>query len=152
MTSGGAFSPPPVLEMKKNYRFYTTDDIKKLELIIAFKESGLSLEEIKAYLNDEVKVSSVDILKRQRDEINLKIRDLEKQRLIIDKRIEQLSMFNNMEIYDGVLLEEYPELTITYEPIGFGPLMTYSSAVNRLKKMLDSEGRLTSKFGGFVMI
>jgi DNA-binding transcriptional MerR regulator/effector-binding domain-containing protein len=137
----------PSIRNEKNYRFYTTEDIKKLELIIAFKESGLSLEEIKAYLINQGNNSSLDLLNRQKKELDKKIKTLEKQRLVITKRIERLSKFKDLEIYEGFLLEDYPEIWVTYEPIGFGPLMTYSSAVNKLKTLLELEGHLTSKFG-----
>lgn len=136
----------PSMRNEKKYRLYTTDDIKKLELIIAFKESGLSLEEIKSYLNDEDHTSSIELLTRQKEEIRKKIKALKKQSLVIEKRIQHLTRFNDMEIYEGILLEEYPEGSIIYEPLGFGPLMNYSSAINKLKATLEAEGRLTSKF------
>ena len=46
-----------------------------------------------------------------------------------------------------IKLDEYPEMIIIEEPIGYGPLMTYDSAVSRLRRKLGQEGPLSSKFG-----
>ena len=40
----------PSIRNEKNYRFYTSDDMQKLELILALKESGLTLKEIQSIL------------------------------------------------------------------------------------------------------
>lgn len=137
----------PSIRNENNYRFYTTEDIKRLELIIALKESGLSLEDIKAYLDKKINKSSKELLIHQKEEIDKKIETLRKQSLVIQKRIKHLSKFNNINIYEGILLEEHPEMVIAYESIGFGPLMSYSSAVSKLKKTLDKDDQLTSKYG-----
>jgi DNA-binding transcriptional MerR regulator/uncharacterized protein YlbG (UPF0298 family) len=136
----------PSIRNEKNYRFYTTDDIKKLELILAFQESGLSLDEIKSYLNNDSDISSVQLLNRQLEEIQKKIKTLKKQSLVIEKKIQYLTKFHDMEMYEGILLEDYPEGYIIYETVGYGPLKSYSSAINKLKSTLEAEGRLTSKF------
>ncbi len=137
----------PSFRNEKNYRYYTLDDIQKLEIILALKESGLTLKEIQSYLSYESKKTSIELLSQQKIEIDKKIKELKIQSYVIDKRIEHLRKFHSIDIYEGVLLDEYPEVTITTEPIGFGPLMNYDSAVNRLRKKLGQEGQLSSKFG-----
>lgn len=139
----------PSIRNEKNYRFYTPDDINKLELVIALKESGLSLEAIKSYLNNQGSMTSIEILTQQKEEIDNKIKALNKQGHIIEKRIEHLKRFDNISIYEGIRLDEYPEMSIYYEPIviGYGPLMSYNAAVNKLKNRLEEHGQLTSKYG-----
>jgi DNA-binding transcriptional MerR regulator len=137
----------PSIRNEKNYRYYTLDDIDKLELILALKESGLTLKEIQSYLTEEGKKTSVELLNHQKKEIETKIKTLKIQHHIIEKRLENLLKFHSIEIYEGIKLDEYPEMIITTEPIGYGPLMTYDSAVSRLRRKLGQEGQLSSKFG-----
>jgi len=137
----------PSFRNEKNYRYYTLDDIDKLELILALKESGLTLKEIHSYLTCEGKKTSIELLNHQRKEIEKKIKMLKLQHSIIEKRIDNLSKFHSIDIYEGIKLDEYPEMIITVEPIGYGPLMTYDTAINRLRKKLKHEGQLSSKFG-----
>jgi len=137
----------PSIRNDNNYRYYTSEDILKLELILALKESGLTLKEIQSYLSEESNQTSIDLLNQQVEALDKKILLLKLQRRIIKKRVEKLEKFKKIEVYDGIHLSEYPEMTIIKESIGYGPLMSYDSAVARLRKKLKKEGQLTSKFG-----
>lgn len=137
----------PSIRNDKNYRYYTSEDILKLELILALKESGLSLKEIQSYLSEESDQTSIELLNQQVKEFDKKIKLLKIQKCVIKKRIETLEKFKTLDIYEGIRLDKYPEMIIIEEPIGYGPLMTYDSAVIRLKKKLGQEGQLSSKFG-----
>ncbi|MCT4662350.1 MAG: MerR family transcriptional regulator [Tissierellales bacterium] len=137
----------PSIRNEKNYRYYTSDDLQKLELILALKESGLTLKEIQSYLTEEGKKTSIELLNHQKKEIDKKIETLKMQRYIIEKRLENLTELHSIDIYEGIKLNEYPEMIIIKEPIGYGPLMTYDSAVSRLRRKLEQEGSLSSKFG-----
>jgi len=137
----------PSIKNEKKYRFYTSDDLQKLELILALKESGLTLKEIQSYLTEEGKKTSIELLTQQKKEIEKKIKTLKIQGYIIEKRLENLTKFSSIDIYEGIKLDEYPEMIIVEEPIGYGPLMTYDSAVSRLKRKLGQKGQLSSKFG-----
>lgn len=137
----------PSIRNEKNYRYYTSDDLQKLEFILALKESGLALKEIRSYLTEKGDKTSIELLNHQKKEINRKIKILKMQRYIIEKRLENLTKFSTIDIYEGIKLNQYPEGVIIEEPIGYGPLMTYDSAVSRLRKKLGQEGQLSSKFG-----
>ncbi len=137
----------PSIRNEKNYRYYTLDDMQKLELILALKESGLTLNEIQSYLTEEGKMTSIELLNHQKIEIENKIKTLKIQSNIIEKRLENLIELHNIDVYEGIKINEYSEMSIIEEPIGYGPLMTYDSAVSRLRKKLGQEGPLSSKFG-----
>jgi DNA-binding transcriptional MerR regulator len=137
----------PSIRNEKKYRLYTQEDINKLEIIIALKESGLSLKEIQSYLSGDNETSSIELLEIQKKEIDKKIKDLKTQKNIIDKRIYHLKKSKEQEIYEGILENEYPEIDTAKEIIGYGHLMDYDSAVQRLKNKLGREGQLSSKFG-----
>lgn len=137
----------PSVRNDKNYRFYSQEDMEKLELIIALKESGLTLKEIDAYLKDTSRKTSIELLSQQKEKLDKKIEAMVIQSRVIEERITNLKKFNTITLYDGVLVDDYPALSIITEPIGYGPLMGYDSAINRLKKRLEANGQLTSKFG-----
>lgn len=137
----------PSIRNEKNYRYYTSDDLQKLELILALKESGLALKEIQSYLTEEGEKTSIELLNHQKKEIDKKIKTLKIQGYIIEKRLENLTKFSSIDVYEGIKLDQYPEMIIIEEPIGYGPLMTYDSAVSRLRRKLEPEGQLSSKFG-----
>lgn len=68
----------------KGYRIYTQKDLEKLKLICIYRNTGLSLEEIKEIFNQE-QSSTREILENRLDELNRTISDLRKQQqLIID--------------------------------------------------------------------
>ncbi|MCT4634070.1 MAG: MerR family transcriptional regulator [Firmicutes bacterium] len=137
----------PSIRNEKKYRLYTQEDINRLELILALKESGLSLKEIKSYLSGNNDTSSIELLELQKKEIDKKIKDLKTQRLIIEKRISDLTLFKKLELYEGILENEYPQTNSIKEHVGYGHLMDYDSAVQRLKNKLGRDGQLSSKFG-----
>jgi DNA-binding transcriptional MerR regulator len=65
-----------------NYRLYTEDDIKKLERIVLFRNTGLSLSAIKGILNqdaDDVEIA----LEKRLISINREIQDLRSQQSVI---------------------------------------------------------------------
>lgn len=137
----------PSIRNEKNYRYYTSDDLQKLELILALRESGLTLKKIQSYLSQEEEKTSIELLNHQKNEIDKKIESLKAQRYIIEKRLYNLKKFNSIDIYEGIKLDQYPEMVIIKEAIGYGPLMTYDSALSRLRSKLEKEGLLSSKSG-----
>lgn len=137
----------PSIRNEKKYRYYTSDDMQKLELILALKESGLSLKEIHSYLTEEGNKTSIELLNHQKKEIEKKIKRLKLQSNIIEKKVKSLKEIHTIDVYEGIKFDEYPEMMIIEEPIGYGPLMTYDSAVSRLRRKLGQEGPLSSKFG-----
>lgn len=137
----------PTLRNDKNYRYYSEKDLNQLELILALKESGLTIKEIKAYMAGELNTSNIDFLINQQLEIDKKIKDLEKQKQILSERINKLKLFKPLEIYEGILIDDFSEIEIIKEDIGYGPFMSYDSAKSRLKNKLNTKSYLTSKFG-----
>jgi len=137
----------PSFRNEKKYRLYSDIDIQKLELILALKESGLTLGEIQSYLDGISDMTSIELLETQKVKIKEKINSLKLQYDIIDKRIIMLNKFKEVQTYEGIVINEYPFKERINEPIGFGLLMDYESAVNRLQNKLSQKGILTSKFG-----
>ncbi len=137
----------PSYRNEKQYRYYTEGDMKKLELILALKESGLLLNEIKAYVVESNSTTGLQLLIHQQREIDDRINELKKQRRILSKRIENLKKFQQLDMYEGIKMDDQTAISLVTETIGFGPLMSYRSAIKRLKDRLAHRGQLASKFG-----
>lgn len=137
----------PSLRNEKNYRFYTKEDIIKLEIILAMKESGLSLKAIKDYLHGKSNAQGYELLVKQRKEIDKKIVQLKAQRKIIENRIIMLKKFSTLEMYDGILIDSFPELSIVIEKIDYSDSSPYAFAYERLSKKITSKAQLNSKMG-----
>lgn len=65
---------PAVKHKKSGYRYYSADNLVHIRLIRVLQDSGLSLDEVKEYLNDSAKLHlTIDRLERQRKELDSNI-------------------------------------------------------------------------------
>jgi len=136
----------PSKRNEKNYRYYSQNDLNKLELILALKESGLSIKEIKAYFDQGAEVQMMDLLSQQQDQLKDKIKALKKQEKILKKRLDLLKVYGSLDLYEGILQDHYPPISMIRESVGYGSLMSFNAAKNRLKDRSHKEGVMTSKF------
>lgn len=137
----------PSYRNDKEYRFYNHEDLAKLELILALKESGLTIKDIKNFLQGGLNESSIDLLTLQQDRIDEKIEKLMATKDLLSDRVALLKEFSRIKIYEGIEVEYYPDMALVVEPIGYGPLMSLESAKKRLKNKLPANSHIASKFG-----
>ncbi len=137
----------PSFRNEKNYRFYTEEDVMKLEIILAMKDSGLTLKAIKDYLNGKSNEQGYELLLKQQKEIDKKIAELKRQRKIIEKRVSMLKKFSAIELYEGILIDSYPEISILIETIDYSSIAPYDLAIERLNEKLPTESQINSKIG-----
>lgn len=108
----GIFSPNHKGE--NGYRYYTYEQSVNLENILALREIGMSIEELKAYINKPNKEDFRKISKVKIDEIDQTINRLKKIKSILKEKSTMLDLCD--EIYDGKidivhLNEEYLLMT-----------------------------------------
>ncbi len=86
------------------YRFYSADQLPHLNRILALKDLGFSLEQIKLMLADGLSLDQLrSMLKMQRSEVEKRLSD-ERERLHrIEARLRQIEMENKMPNYDVVI-------------------------------------------------
>ncbi len=70
-----------------NYRVYSKKDLSRLELILSYRETGISLEQIKQLLDSQTN-QSITILEQRLDKLNHEIADLREQQNTIIKLLE----------------------------------------------------------------
>ena len=86
------------------FRLYDENDLLKLEIIKTFKELGFSLEEVREIIQSQVKIRksrreqinhSQDVFKKQLDQVEQQIRELQERRDLIERGLEALEECRN---------------------------------------------------------
>ena len=86
------------------YRYYSADQLPRLNRILALKDLGFSLEQIKLMLADGLSLEQLrGMLKMQRSEVEQRLSD-ERERLVrIEARLRQIELEDQMPNYDVVI-------------------------------------------------
>lgn len=84
----GLFSPN--FKSDKGYRYYSHTQSLEFEYIIILKKLGMSIDEIKLYINDPSEEGFIEMAQRKIDDINKEIKNLEKTREALNFKKEQL--------------------------------------------------------------
>src|SRR5512134_3170044 len=83
------------------YRFYSADQLPRLNRILALKDLGFSLEQIKLMLADGLPLEQLrGMLKMQRSQVKQRLSDEQRRLSRIEARLRQIEMENKMPNYD----------------------------------------------------
>ena len=86
------------------YRFYSADQLPRLNRILALNDLGFSLEQIKLMLADRLTVEQLrGMLTLQRGEVEKRLDDERERLRRIESRLRQIEMENQMPNYDVVI-------------------------------------------------
>ena len=86
------------------YRFYSADQLPRLNRILALKDLGFSLDQIKLMLADGLSLEQLrGMLKMQRSEVEKRLSDEQGRLYRIEARLRQIEMENKMPNYDVVI-------------------------------------------------
>lgn len=107
----GIFSP----EIKENnkYRYYSTAQYDTFSVISILKELGMSLKEIKEYLNKKSPEEFICLMKKEEEIINKKIKQMQRIKKLIQHKSEITKKSLSTDIEDIVILDENEEYLIT---------------------------------------
>lgn len=88
------FKPKQIGE--NNYRYYGYDQIYKIELILGMRDLGLSISEIKDYLDDESNLVLNEKLLSLKEKVEQKIANLQQVLAVLNqKETDNLQLLNN---------------------------------------------------------
>lgn len=107
----------PTASEENNYRYYSYEDLDKLDLILSLKDSGLSLKEIKDYMSNPSLNESITLLKAQSERLESFIAKLRKTKLKIDYKIDELENVQNLNFNDDIKILELGERYILKEDL-----------------------------------
>ncbi len=95
---------PVKVDPLTGYRFYSADQLPRLNRILALKDLGFSLDQIRLMLAEGLTLEQLrGMLTAQRGEVQQRLRD-EQQRLVrIEARLRQIELEDKMPNYDVVI-------------------------------------------------
>ncbi len=103
---------PAEVDTFTGYRYYTLDQVPRINRILALKDLGFSLEEIGRALNEDLTLAEMrGMLKLRRAEISAVLHEEEARLARVEARMKQIEMEGNMPEYE-IILKEVDEITV----------------------------------------
>jgi DNA-binding transcriptional MerR regulator len=109
---------PSQTDSLTNYRYYSADQLPRLNRILALRDLGFSLEQIKDMLEEELSSDQLlGMLKLKRAEIEQQMQVQQGQMTRLEARIRQMNEVADYKSYEVILRDIGPELVATYREI-----------------------------------
>ena len=123
------------------YRYYSAEQLPRLNRILALRDLGFSLEQIAGLLDEDLSIEQLlGMLKLKRAEVEEQMK-LEGQRLArLEGRIRQMSESPVHSAYDVILRDIEPELVATYREV--------AADDDRIQQMFDTVETYVTQFDG----
>jgi DNA-binding transcriptional MerR regulator/effector-binding domain-containing protein len=103
---------PVKVDSFSGYRYYSADQLPRLNRILALKDMGFALEQVKLMLADGISIEHLRaMLKMQRDEVEKRLDDEQGRLWRIEARLRQIAMEDKMPDYD-VILKTVPAMWV----------------------------------------
>src|SRR5215510_2744933 len=103
---------PSHIDAVTNYRHYSADQLPRLNRILALKDLGFSLEQIKLMLADGLPLEQLrGMLAVQRKEVEKRLSDEQERLVRIEARLRQIELEDKMPKYD-VVVKTIPALLV----------------------------------------
>ena len=94
------------------YRFYSADQLPRLNRILALKDLGFALDQIKLMLADGLAIEQLrSMLTLQRTEVEKRLAGEQERLIRIESRLRQIEMENKMPNYD-ILIKTVPAVLV----------------------------------------
>ena len=95
---------PVKVDAFTGYRFYSADQLPRLNRILALKDLGFSLEQIRLMLADGLTLDQLrGMLTLQRNEVEKRLADEQERLIRIEARLRQIELEDRMPNYDIVI-------------------------------------------------
>ena len=106
---------PKIVDSLNKYRYYTPDQFEVLDSICMLKEMGLSLNEIREFMENRNEETTIELLKRQKHILSSQISHLKLIEKRLDRKTDVLEHFINNKQEPITIKEEKKEyLTIEH--------------------------------------
>ncbi len=103
---------PVKVEPSTGYRYYSADQLPPLNRIIALKNLGFSLDQVKLMLAEGLSLEQLrGMLKVQRDEIEKRVTGEQERLVRIEARLRQIELEDKMPNYD-VIVKTVPAMWV----------------------------------------
>lgn len=113
----GLFKPAQI-DPFTNYRYYTLDQLPRLNRILALKELGLSLEQIAQMLHDELTPEQIrGMFKLKQAELQQHIQSEQEKLARLESRLRQIEMEGKMSEFDAVIKHIDAQRVISFRQV-----------------------------------
>lgn len=100
---------PAHVDKWTGYRFYDLDQIAMLHRILALKDLGLSLEQIRALLGEELPAEQIrGMLRLKQAELQVQAAEIQEKLARVEARLQQIEMEGKMPDYDVIVKSVEP--------------------------------------------
>ncbi|MEO1287455.1 MAG: GyrI-like domain-containing protein [Chloroflexota bacterium] len=100
---------PAHVDSFSGYRYYTVDQLPRLNRIVALKELGFSLDQITQLLDENLSLAQLQgMLRMKQAEIERQIADEQQRLLRVQARLQQIECENTSSAYDVVTRQVVP--------------------------------------------
>ncbi|HEX2623439.1 MAG TPA: Clp protease N-terminal domain-containing protein [Phototrophicaceae bacterium] len=109
---------PAEVDRFTGYRYYTLDQLPRLNRILALKDLGLALEQIARMLDDDLKTGEIrGMLRLKRSELQQEIEASQARLTRLDMRLRQIEMEDKMPDYEVILKKIEPQRVLSIRQI-----------------------------------
>ena len=123
------------------YRYYSAEQLTRLNRIIALRDLGFSLEQIAGILDEDFSTEQLlGMLKLKRAEVEYQMKSEQQKLERLEVRIQQMSESSKHAAYDVVLRDIQPELAATYREVAVDD--------DRIQQMFDMVETYIAGFDG----
>ncbi len=104
--------PPAQVDRFTGYRYYSADQLPRLNRILALKDLGLSLEQIASLLNEELPPAQLrGMLRLKQSELQEQMREEHARLARVEARLKQIEQEGQMPNYE-IVLKKVPPLRV----------------------------------------
>src|SRR5688500_17752812 len=122
---------PSQTDSLTNYRYYSADQLPRLNRILALRDLGFSLEQIAGMLDEDLSTEQLlGMLKIKRAEVEEQMQREQQKLARLEVRIRQMSQSPKQAGYDVILRDIEPELVAAYREV--------AADDDRIQEMFDS--------------
>lgn len=109
---------PEFIDPKTNYRYYTLEQLPRLTRILAFKDMGLSLEQISVWINRDLSIDQLrKMLYSKQEELSEQIEQSTQQLRNIEARLLQIEQEGKPSPYEVILKNVAPYSIVSIREI-----------------------------------
>lgn len=106
----------PAKRGEKDYRYYTLEQADELDSILTFRNLGVSIETLKEYLSVRNADRCIEMLKQQKQKVDMEIQKLDRIRKKIESRARLLEQVAVVKDFEKVEFGEHPQELFMVEP------------------------------------
>ncbi len=124
-----------------NYRYYSADQLPRLNRILALRDLGFSLEQIAGMLDQDLSSEQLlGMLKLKQAEIDQAMQIEQERMARLEARIRQLDKATETGAYDVILRDIEPELVAAYREV--------AADDDRIQQMFDEVENFVARYDG----